>query len=308
MVAGRVVGVAMLTRGRRQRRGPLPIRTLHLGTAGELPGESVWVEYNRLLVEPRYRTAFLTTLLDAPGAAKWSADTIELNGFAPEEVPKAAIKGCVIEEQICHIARLAPDAHGAATLLDTFDRDTRRKIRKYLTRFTDAYGPVQTEWVDDVARAQVVFDELIANHQARWASAGEAGAFASPRFQAFHRALIGKLLGKGRIALVRVTAGETLVGIFYGFIENGVIYHYQWGLPQLGDKSLAPGFVTGFKVMEDAAAWGFAELNWLAGDSRYKREMSNTTRTLVWAEKGLSPWFTAVNGMIRIKHALRGRT
>jgi hypothetical protein len=108
VVAGRVVGVALLTRGQGQRRGPLPFRTLHIGTAGELPGESVWVEYNRLLVHSRYRTAFLSQLLDAPGAGKWSADTIELNGFAPEEVPNAAIRGCAIEEQVCHVARLAP--------------------------------------------------------------------------------------------------------------------------------------------------------------------------------------------------------
>jgi CelD/BcsL family acetyltransferase involved in cellulose biosynthesis len=151
-------------------------------------------------------------------------------------------------------------------------------------------------------------EELVAHHQARWTSAGEPGAFASPRFQAFHRSVIDRLLDKGRIALVRVTAGETLVGIFYGFIENGVIYHYQWGLPHFEESSLSPGFVTGYKVMEDAAGWGLAEVNWLVGESRFKREMSNATRTLVWAEKGLSPWFTTVNGMIRVKHALRGRT
>src|SRR5688500_10302953 len=32
---GRTVGVALLTHGRKQRRGPLPIRTAHVGTAGE---------------------------------------------------------------------------------------------------------------------------------------------------------------------------------------------------------------------------------------------------------------------------------
>lgn len=307
-VAGRNVGVALVTRGVNQRRGPMPIRTVHIGTAGEVPGESVCVEYNRVLVHPSHRNAFLIGLSTAPGAGRWSADVIELNGFAPEDLPASTTAGFRLTERCCHIARLSPDDHGAATLIDAFDGDTRRKIRKNLKRFTESYGPIRTEWVDDDARAQEVIDELIANHQARWASAGEAGAFASKRFQHFHRRLISRVLTKGQIALVRVTAGETLVGIFYGFIENGVIYHYQWGLPQFEDRSLSPGFVTGYKVMEDAAAWGLAELNWLAGDSRFKREMSNSTRTLLWAEKGMSPWFTAVNGLIRMKHAMRGRT
>jgi len=37
------VGIALLTRGLAQRRGPLPVRTFHIGTAGEAPGEGVWI-------------------------------------------------------------------------------------------------------------------------------------------------------------------------------------------------------------------------------------------------------------------------
>src|SRR4051794_24636800 len=47
---GRPYGVALVCRGHR-RRGPFPVRSVHLGTAGEPPGEGVYVEYNRILVE-----------------------------------------------------------------------------------------------------------------------------------------------------------------------------------------------------------------------------------------------------------------
>ena len=68
-----------------------------------------------------------------------------------------------------------------------------------------------------------------------------------------------------------------------------MLYHYQWGLPQFEDNRLSPGFVTGYLVMEEAQRRGLTELNWLAGDSRYKRDLSNGQRSLIWAEQSAQP-------------------
>src|SRR5262249_59597271 len=64
--SGGVRGIALLTSGVGQTRGPVPVRTLHLGTAGEPPEDTIWVEYNRLLVAPRDRPSFAAALLRAP--------------------------------------------------------------------------------------------------------------------------------------------------------------------------------------------------------------------------------------------------
>src|SRR3712207_8480585 len=45
------LGVALLTVDR-HRRGPFTFRRVHLGTAGEPPGETVFVERNRFLARP----------------------------------------------------------------------------------------------------------------------------------------------------------------------------------------------------------------------------------------------------------------
>ncbi len=293
---GHPVGAALLTRGRKQRRGPLPIRTIHLGTSGEEPGRGVWVEYNRVLVHPKYRDAFFAELLSVPGALPLSADVLALDGFELEDIPQSARGKMQIREKVCRVARL----NDAPTLLESFDGDTRRKLRKNSKKFTDAFGDLAVEWIDSVPRALIVFDEMVEHHQRRWTAAGEAGAFADTRFTSFHRLLIERTLGSGQVVMARTTAGETLVGIFYGFIENDVIYQYQWGLPAFEDNSLSPGFVAGFLVMEEARRRNFSEVNWLAGDSRFKRDMSNGDRTLIWAEKTLSPWNSAINGLISL--------
>jgi CelD/BcsL family acetyltransferase involved in cellulose biosynthesis len=92
------------------------------------------------------------------------------------------------------------------------------------------------------------------------------------------------LLTSGRVVLYRVTAGEQVIGIFYGFVERNAIYHYQWGLSRCDDNALSPGFVVGSLCMQEAPERGYDEVNWLAGDVRYKRELSPATKELVWAE------------------------
>jgi hypothetical protein len=56
-------GVALLTNGVQQYDGPMPIKTWHLGTAGEPDADSVCIEYNSLLVGDEDRDDFAGQLM-----------------------------------------------------------------------------------------------------------------------------------------------------------------------------------------------------------------------------------------------------
>lgn len=295
--SGRVRGVALVTTGVGQTRGPIPVRTLHLGTAGERQEDTTWVEYNRVLVAPNDRSAFAAALLRTIRSARLPWDILELGGFPPEEVdPFLRLDaGFRIQRKVCHVAELRDmrDGGGFAGLR----KDTIAKIRKNRRRFEELFGPITATWAESVDDGLAVFRELIPLHQERWQRIGAPGCFASPRFTGFHEELIRRLLPKGQIVLFRVAAGDRIIGIFYGFVEAGVVYHYQWGLAQFDQNSLSPGFVVGALCMEAAAARGLDELNWLAGDTRYKRDLANAQRELVWAELHRGPRMVAIDAM-----------
>jgi hypothetical protein len=302
-------GVALVTCGVRQRRGPLPIRTLHIGTAGEPMGESVCVEYNRLMVAPEHRAQFVGQLFDAIKREFGSWDVFELNGFAPDdaELISERCPSFRVDRRVCHVADLRRARDAGGDVVKTLSKSVGVKIRKNLRRFEERYGPVRTEWITDVARAMPVFDELVDLHQQRWTSAGHTGSFASSRFLGFHRTLIARLLSEGRIVLYRASAGEQVIGTFYGFVERSTIYHYQWGLAQFDDNNLSPGFVVGALCMQEAAERGYDEVNWLAGDVRYKRDLSNTSTELLWAEWQRGPWIATVNALFGARRWAKSR-
>jgi CelD/BcsL family acetyltransferase involved in cellulose biosynthesis len=142
---------------------------------------------------------------------------------------------------------------------------------------------VQTEWADTPEQALDILDELIVLHQARWARAGEPGAFASPHVAAFHRALVPRLARAGNVVLFRVRTTEGTVGCVYGFIERGRVLFYQSGLASYSDQRIRPGFVAHTLCMQCCYDRGLKEYDFLAGDSLYKRQLSTSQRELVWA-------------------------
>jgi hypothetical protein len=305
--ANGVVGVALLTHGVGQTRGPIPVRTLHIGTAGEPPSDTIWVEYNRCLVHPEHRASFAAGLFRTARSADLPWDVLELDGFEPAEIESflRLDSNFEIQPKVCHVANLAKMRDEG--MYAGFKRETVAKIRKNRRKFEERFGPITTTWATTVDEGLEILRDLIPLHQDRWQRAGQPGTFASPRFTAFHQELIQRLMLKGQIVLYRVKAGEQMIGTFYGMVENGVLYHYQWGLVQFDQNSLSPGFVVGALCMEEATGRGLNELNWLAGDTRYKRELANEQRELIWAELHRGPRMVAIDAMKRARAWQRRR-
>ncbi|MCC6791341.1 MAG: GNAT family N-acetyltransferase [Thermomicrobiales bacterium] len=284
---GAPAGIAMLTRSNCRRRGPIPINAVHIGTAGEHFDETVRVEYNRILVDPRHRRQFAGHLLRAAGRFGHYCNEVLLDGFSPDELNDfiAVEPKLHLERHVCYITDLRSIADAGMTVQDALRRHTAAKIRRSIRRLEEAYGPLSIEWAQSQAEAEDIFGELRGMHAARWQAAGQPGVFASERFTAFHSDLIRRLLPVRRILLARVRAGEKTIGCDYGFIERGRVLSYQWGIAQFEDARLSPGLVTGAVMMQSAMERGLTEYDWLAGDVLYKRELSTTSRELIWARQ-----------------------
>jgi CelD/BcsL family acetyltransferase involved in cellulose biosynthesis len=279
---GEPCGIALVTEAPRR---PLRPRTLHLGTAGEPPSSSVYVERNALLVAPADRAAFATALLDRLTAdGGW--DRLRFNGLRAEDA-EALLAGradVTRDEQESPIA----DLTAGEDVVDALSGSRRQRVRRALRGF----GDVDAEWAQTPAQAGEILDELIALHQARWSAEGAPGAFASERFTAFHRALIERLLPEGRIALLRVRRGAEVVGCLYGFVEDGRLLFYQSGLRRYEDNRLKAGVVAHVAFMRACREHGLTAYDFLAPAARYKQELATRAEPLVWAELIRPSWRT----------------
>lgn len=181
--AGAPCGALLLTRSV-QARGPLRLRRLHLGTAGE-PEGGVFVEYNALCAPAAERGPVARAVLaHTARLTRW--DELRLDGFDPAH----AAPLLDAEPRFAVTERASPVLELTGPTDDLVDVLSSKSARAAVRRSIRGISPFTTEWATTVAAAHAVLDDLQRLHQERWQARGEAGAFASARFRGFHRDLL----------------------------------------------------------------------------------------------------------------------
>jgi CelD/BcsL family acetyltransferase involved in cellulose biosynthesis len=210
----------------------------------------------------------------------WPPIRLVLNGV--DDASLAAAR------QATAIVRLRQTRNAPFVQLDRdFLSHRSANTREQLRRSDRAYGTVSVRRAADVSEALAYVDELAALHQARWQARGQPGAFASPFFGRFHRALIERGLPRHEIDLLRITADGGLVGLLYNFRFRGHVLAYQGGFDYAGaDGARKPGLTCHHAAIREAAASGAQRYDLLAGDDRYKRSLSDGVVRLHWLEAG----------------------
>ncbi len=284
---GAWLGACLLTE-RRERRGPVPVRCLHLHTAGEAPGEGVCVEYDQVLARVGEEDVVARAL--AAQLAARAGDEVVAGGLTEPSLDflRRALPGWIEETMWStdpfvdfEAVRAAGSDYRRAALSRNSRAQVGRSVRAY-----EELGGLETEVASDLASAQAMLQELIGLHQAAWVGRGRGGAFASARNRLFHERLVERAFPTGAIQLVRVSAGGETVGLLYSFVDRGRVFFYQSGLRYREENRFRPGLVAHVCAIERCLALGLREYHFLAGDEttpRYKTSLSNAERKLAWA-------------------------
>lgn len=298
---GAPCGAALLTRSTRSA-GPLAVRRMHLGTAGEPAGEGVFVEYNGLCASRADRAAVARAVLaHVHRTGGW--DELHLDGFGPAAAaPLLAAEPRFAVERRC--SRVL-DLQEPGDLVDALrSKSTRAAVRRSLR----GIAPYETEWAPDCERAHAILDDLERLHQQRWRARGQPGAFASARFRSFHRELVQRWLPQGRAVVFAVRRDGATVAALYGFVAGSTLQYYQGGFRIFDDNKVRTGYAAHLLLAGAARERGLTAYEYLAGDSRYKTDLSTSERCLVWATlTRRRPRALAISAGRRTLRALRQR-
>ncbi len=272
-------GICLLTHGVGQSLGPLPLRSVHLGTAGEPDADSVCVEYNGLLTDDTARAAFSRQIIEhVEQDATW--DQFQLDGFSPDEADALlqAIPTVDIERRPSRFFDFQVAREADSEVLPLLGRSTRSNIRR---RLRD-YGELTVEWVESLTQAEEVFSELVSLHQARWTAVGKPGVFASSRFHDFQLELLTHGLNEQRVVLFRVRQGDQTIGCLFLLVDRNRLLDYLSGFASF-TKNASPGLIVHYLCMQEAHRRGYDAYDFLVGDLQHKRNLSNAQNELRWA-------------------------
>lgn len=258
------------------RLGVVGSRALYMNSTGVPRFDNIWIEYNGLAGSDVGIARLMEELPD-----DW--DELFLPGLRPAAfggLTESVIRGFVIRIErtvpsfMVDLARVRESGY-----LPLLGSQTRAQLR----RSGREAGEVEVEVAVCEQQALSIYDELIELHQRAWQAKGQPGAFADPWFVHFHRRLITRRFAHGEIQLVRIRNASGTLGTLYNFVYGGQVLQYQGGFAEIANKHLRPGFLAHAAAIEHAASSGLAVYDFLAGDMRYKKNLSTDQSSMIWA-------------------------
>lgn len=284
---GQLIALALFNKKNIIRRGILHSRVLELNDYG-LPGLNMVIEHNGILAARGYEESAPSEMLKYLSQQYDVWDELNINGinegdkFIDRKLIKILNLEFVIsstsESRYVDLDRLRNEN---IEYLSTLSRNTRYQIRRAIKKYNNS-GKLVIDVAKDVSEALEYFEGLKTYHQAHWNLKGHSGCFSNPNWIKFHTDIIVGAVENGEIQLMRVLAGEKIVGYLYNFIRDKRVYMIQSGFNYENDTSLHPGYVTHYMAIEYNLNAGNSIYDFLAGDARYKRSMSSNSTRLLW--------------------------
>ncbi len=284
---GTLVALALVGRSSQQRRRWIRSRALHLNETGDDEFDNVTVEHNDIVALPGREAEATGALLRELGLRNdWDEFFLGGLGDAAYLRWRQAAAGTGLH----HMLRWSKDFHyvdldavrgAAGGYLGVLSANARHQIRRSMKLYAQR-GALALQPAASLAEALAWQEQMAELHQAHWLARGQPGAFGSDFQRRFHTTLIRQGWAGGAAEIVRVAAGDQVLGYLYNLRKDGTLHNYQTGIAYEADTRLKPGLVCHALAAEDAARRGLARYDLLMGGGHYKQRLATASGTMTW--------------------------
>jgi CelD/BcsL family acetyltransferase involved in cellulose biosynthesis len=166
---------------------------------------------------------------------------------------------------------------GFEEYLKRLSSTNRREARRMLRDAREAGASFELARPDQV---DPFFDQLLVLHEQRWASVGDAGAFA-PRHAAFHRELLHRLVPRGEAILARLTHDGRPLAVLCGYSARETLHCYQQGVDRSAGPLRSPGTTAWLMLMRHLEAQGVTRFDHQKVKTAFKQRFCPVAHPLV---------------------------
>jgi protein-tyrosine-phosphatase/predicted ATP-grasp superfamily ATP-dependent carboligase/CelD/BcsL family acetyltransferase involved in cellulose biosynthesis len=277
----KIVALAILTHATYRRHGILKLNALLLHETGKSDNDVITIEYNGILTDRSVAdqaTVGCLRFLQGPEVAAaigggW--DEIRFGGVAQSferYLEATGLRVWQLSTKPSWAVDLEAVRRSGLSYLDHVSANTRYQVRRAL-RLYEQRGPVTATRAQTVEEAMQFYAAMQELHQRYWIAKGEPGSYAFPFYKRVHERILTDCIPRGTVEIVRVSAGEAVIGYVYNFIARGWVCAYHTGFAYESDPKLKPGLVSHYLCIERHLKEGAKCYDFLAGDNRYKANL-----------------------------------
>jgi len=286
---GEVVGLSLLGKSRAVRGGVIGIRTLNVTESGHETYDELTIEHNAIVATQPHEEDVARELLRHLLTADQTWDELYLSGVrcgSPLEIAARELAPLcpllTVKDRPYYWVNLEDLRTAGKPYMMALGSGTRSQTKRSLKFYASEFGAVRIQMPESREEALELFNEMVGLHTVYWQSKGHPGAFTAPAARSFHERLVSQRFDAGEIQLLRISAGSMLLNVLYNFVHNDVVYAYQSGFSYGQENKKKPGLVCHTLAIEYNLEAGRKLYDFLAGDHRYKLQLSTCDGTMRW--------------------------
>jgi len=308
----RVIGLAVFGAGTLVRHGFVRSRALLLHETGSNEMDRMTIEYNSILVETGREREVVIAGVNCVRAANLTWDELIVSGVEARafEAWHAAVRDTnwrVVfrQESNCYLVDLDAVRDRGGDYLALLSSNTRQQVRRSLRAY-EKFGSLSISVASSEETAVEYLHGLQDLHDAHWRGRGKDGAFASEFTRNFHDRLVRDAVARAEVQMLRVTAGNEVVGYLYNLVRDGHVYFYQSGFEYTEDPKLRPGLICHYLAITHNLKIGNRIYDFLAGPQRYKQSLGAAHVKMYWFALQKPRLVFAVERLLkRVKRVIR---
>ncbi|MDH5537681.1 MAG: GNAT family N-acetyltransferase [Betaproteobacteria bacterium] len=308
----RLIGLAVFGARTLARHGFVRSRALLLHETGSEELDRMTIEYNSILAETGKEREVVVAGVNCLKAANIRWDEFMVSGVEARafEAWHAAVRGTnwrvvFLKESKCYFVDLDAVRDRGGDYLALLSSNTRQQVRQSIKAYEKS-GSLRISAASSAQTAVEYLHGLQKLHDAHWQGRGEDGAFSSEFTRNFHERLVRDAVARAEVQMLRVTAGDEVVGYLYNFVRDGHVYFYQSGFTYTEDPKLRPGLVCHYLAIMHNLKIDNRVYDFLAGAQRYKQSLGAANVKMYWIALQKPRLVFAVERLLkRVKSAIR---
>ena len=279
---GECVYACIISSSKKFRQGILPTRLISVYSCGDLYHDSICGIHNHFLKLKDTSLSVCDVLNKFP--LKW--EEFYIPGASTREFPGNDFDSYGSQYMICdynkpaYYVDLTKIGNTNDSYLATLSQNTRNQIKRSI-RFYRNFGELKIHEADTIQSAKEMLDEMYLLSNIRKESQGIVSSI-NPFVIKFNEDLLQARFSCNEIQILKIAAGDTLLGYLYNHVYKGIVYFYQCGFQYHEDNKIRPGLVAHTLAIVYNANKNNAVYDFGAGEDRYKKSLSNGQNTLVW--------------------------
>jgi len=162
------------------------------------------------------------------------------------------------------------------SLLLSLSKNTRQQIRRSL-KLLEQSGPVQLDFINGSEQIVRAANTIAKLHINQWQDSEWGSGFNNPYFVSFHQ----HLMQTKQAEILELRHNDKALAYGYYFCFNKRVLFYLSAMTKHENNQIKIGLVMHILAMLKFAELGYDEYDFLAGDARYKRSLSDSSYDMV---------------------------